>query len=209
MLGTTACDSTTHRTLAALDGNARLRITRARAKARRRVWSLLHLRPGGFPRLTVMGKRLTGWIVIDLDATIILSASKKEGAKATFKKTFGSHPLAAWCANTQESPAMVLREGNAGSNTAVDHLTVLGAALAQVPQACHAKILVRVDGAGATHELLEHIEKLNTARRTVRYLVGWTVTTDDETAIAKIPEHAWEAALRQDGETQEGYGIAN
>jgi hypothetical protein len=103
---------------------------------------------------------------------------------------------------------MLLREGNAGSNTAVDHLTVLGAALAQVPHACHAKILIRIDGAGATHELLEHIEKLNTARRTVRYLVGWTITTDDESAIATIPAYAWEAALRQDGEIQQGYGIA-
>lgn len=59
------------------------------------MWSLLHLRPGGFPWLTVAGKRLTGWIVIDIDATIILAASKEQGAKATFKKTFGFHPLAA------------------------------------------------------------------------------------------------------------------
>jgi hypothetical protein len=208
VLGTPASDSTAHRALAAQDEPARLRIAKARAKARRHVWSLLHRRPGGFPWLTVVGKILTGWIVIDLDATIILAASKKEGAKATFKKTFGFHPLAAWCANTQESLAMLLREGNAGSNTAVDHLTVLGAALAQVPHACHAKILIRIDGAGATHELLEHIEKLNTARRTVRYLVGWTITTDDESAIATIPAYAWEAALRQDGEIQQGYGIA-
>ncbi|WP_322973874.1 hypothetical protein [Actinacidiphila oryziradicis] len=33
------------------------------------------------------GKRLTGWIVIDMDATIIVSSSKKQGAAATFKKT--------------------------------------------------------------------------------------------------------------------------
>jgi hypothetical protein len=85
---------------------------------------------------------------------------------------------------------------------------VLTAALAQVPGSAHAKILIRVDGAGATHELLEHVEKLNTARRTVRYLVGWTITDADERAIATLPEQAWEAALRQDGEVQEGYAIA-
>lgn len=208
VLGAPASDSTGHRVLREWNGNTRLRIARARAKARRHVWSLLHLRPGGFPWLTVAGKRLTGWIVIDMDATIILSSSKKQGATATFKKTFGFHPLAAWCANTQESLAMLLREGRAGSNTAADHLRVLSDALAQVPGSAHAKILIRLDGAGATHELLEHIEKLNTARRTVRYLVGWTVTDADEHAIATLPGQAWEAALRQDGEVQEGYAIA-
>jgi hypothetical protein len=170
VLGTPASDSTAHRTLAALDEAARARIAKARARVRRHVWSLLHPRPGGFPWLTVAGKRLTGWIVVDLDATIILAASKKEGAKATFKKTFGLHPLAAWCANTQESLAMLLREGNAGSNTVADHLTVLAAALAQIPGSSRAKILIRVDGAGATHELLRYLEALNTARRTVRWV---------------------------------------
>lgn len=66
------------------------------------------------------GKRLTGWIVIDIDATIILSASDKVGAAVTFKKTWGFHPLAAWCANTQESLSMLLRRGNAGLNTVAD-----------------------------------------------------------------------------------------
>jgi hypothetical protein len=208
VLGTAASDSTAHRALTALDETARARIAKARARIRRHVWALLQLRPGGFPWLSVAGKRLAGWIVIDIDATIILAASKKEGAKATFKKTFGFHPLAAWCANTQESLAMLLREGNAGSNTVADHLTVLTAALTQIPGSSHAKILVRVDGAGATHELLKHLEKLNTKRRTVRYLVGWTITGDDETAIARLPERAWEAALRQDGSIQKDYGIA-
>lgn len=208
ILGRAASDSTAHRTLAALDERGRMRIARARAKVRRHVWSLLHLRPGGFPWLTVAGKRLTGWIVVDLDATIILAASKKEGATKTFKKTFGFHPLAAWCANTEESLAMLLREGNAGSNTAADHVRVLTDALAQIPHASAAKILVRIDGAGATHELLEHLEQLNTARRTVRYLVGWTVTGDDEKAIAKLPNGAWEAALKQDGTVHDDYGIA-
>jgi hypothetical protein len=63
----------------------------------------------------VAGKRLTGWIVIDIDATLITAHSAKAGAAVTFKKTFGHHPLAAWCANTSESLAMLLRPGNAGS----------------------------------------------------------------------------------------------
>ena len=142
------------------------------AAVREHVWKLLSARPGGFPWLGVAGKLLTGWVVIDLDATLITAHSDKAGAAPTFKKGFGFHPLAAWCANTHECLTMLLRPGNAGSNTVADHLKVLADAIAQIPPDRRAKILVRVDGAGATHELLEHLRSLNTNRRTVRYTVG-------------------------------------
>ncbi len=64
-----------------------MKIAKARARARRHVWSLLRVWPGGLPWLTVAGRRLTGWIVIDLDATIITSASKKAGAAVTFENS--------------------------------------------------------------------------------------------------------------------------
>ncbi|WP_406729238.1 hypothetical protein WJ438_38450 [Streptomyces sp. GD-15H] len=80
MFGLAASDSTARRTLAGLDEATLAKIAKVRARVRRQVWSLLRLRPGGFPWLVVAGKRLTGWIVIDLDATIITSASKKAGA---------------------------------------------------------------------------------------------------------------------------------
>ncbi|MEU5547626.1 transposase [Streptomyces sioyaensis] len=118
------------------------KIAKARARVRRHVWTLLHLRAGAFPRLAVAGKRLTGWTVIDIDTTIITAASKKTGAAATFKKTFGFHPMAAWCANTTESLAMLLRPGN----TVADHIAVLTDALTQIPGSSVAKTLVRVDG---------------------------------------------------------------
>lgn len=197
-------DSTTRRTLTAMDAEVLAKIAEARARVRRHVWSLLYLRPGGFPWLTVPGKHLHRWIVIDMDATIITAASKKQGATATWKKTFGSHPLAAWCSNTGECPAMWLRPGSAGSNTVADHLRVLAAALAQIPGASTAKILVRVDGAGATHALHEHPRDLNTMRRTVHFTTGWTITDEDEKAIARLPETAWETSIKQDGELQEG-----
>ncbi|MFJ2034117.1 transposase [Streptosporangium sp. NPDC087985] len=196
LFGVAPSDSTTRRALTGLDEAMLARIAKARARVRRRVWGLLHLRPGGFPWLTVAGKRLRGWIVIDIDATIITSASDKSGAAVTFKKTYGFHPLACWCANTQESLAMLLRAGNAGSNTVADHVRVLSDALAQIPNSCQAKILVRVDGAGATHDLLTHLEGLNTTRRTVRYLVGWTITEADEQAIARLATHARRRHLR-------------
>jgi hypothetical protein len=119
----------------------------------------------------------------------------------------GGNPLGAWCANATESLAMLLREGNAGANTGADHIRALTGALAQIPHSSSAKILVRVDGAGATHDLLTHLEALNTARRTVRYTVGWKIGEADEQAIAKLPETAWETSLHQDGTLQDGYAV--
>ena len=86
LFGSAASDSTARRTLAALDEAVLAKIAKARARVRRHVWTLLHLRPGGFPWLTVAGKRLTGWIVIDLDATVITAASKKAGAAVTLSE---------------------------------------------------------------------------------------------------------------------------
>ncbi|MFZ3492017.1 IS1380 family transposase [Streptomyces sp. 5.8] len=208
IFGPPVSDSTTRRALAAMDTATANGIARVRARVRRHVWTLLELRPGGFPWLTVAGKRLHRWVVIDMDATIITAESKKQGATATWKKSFGFHPLAAWCANTGECLAMLLRPGNAGSNTVADHLRVLSGALAQIPGQATAKILVRVDGAGASHELHEHLAALNTRRRTVRFTTGWTITEADEKAIAKLPETAWETSLKQDGSVQEGYFVA-
>jgi len=68
LFGPSASDSTARRTLTALDETVLAKIAKARARVRQHVWILLHLRPGGFPWLTVAGKRLTGWIVIDIDA---------------------------------------------------------------------------------------------------------------------------------------------
>ena len=176
VLGAPASDSTLWRILAALDQAAHTHIAKARARIRRHVWTRLHLRPGGFPWLNTAGEHLKGWIIVDVDATVITSASDKEGARGTFKRTYGHHPLAAWCSNTGESLTTLLRTGNAGSNTVADHLTVIGAALAQIPGQADAKLLFRIDGAGATHDLLAHLEELTTTHRTVRYTVGWTIT---------------------------------
>ena len=201
-------DSTIHRMLTAIDARAAGRIVRARAVARKIAWGLIAAREQGFPWVAVAGKTLTGWVVIDLDATIITAASKKEGATGTFKGTFGHHPLAAWCANTFECLAMVLRPGNAGANDAADHVRVLTAALRQLPRVGYRKILVRIDGAGATHALLDHLEALNTRVRRVVYTVGWKITAADEAAIAHLPEQAWTIAATQAGEAKPGYAVA-
>jgi len=61
---------------------------------------------------------------IDLDATLVTAHSEKENAAPTFKRGFGFHPLWAFADHGQEGTgeplAVLLRAGNAGSNTAVD-----------------------------------------------------------------------------------------
>jgi len=208
VLGGQASDSTLWRTLEEIDAKTREEIGKARTRVRVRVWALLEAREAGFPWITVLGKQLTGWVVIDMDATVITAASKKEGAAGTFKKTFGHHPLAAWCGNTLECLAMMLRPGNAGSNTASEHAGVLGEALRQVPSRFRRKILVRLDGAGASHEFIEHLTRLSTARRKVYFTSGFPITDADENAIGQLPGKAWGPTFEQDGTFDEHAEVA-
>ena len=60
-------------------------------------------------------------IQVDIDATVVRAHSEKEQAAPTWNKTFGIHPLAAFAdhgAGAGTALAIVLRPGNAGSNTA-------------------------------------------------------------------------------------------
>ncbi len=81
-------------------------------------------------------------MVVDLDATIVIAHSEKEQAAPTWKKTFGFHPMTAWAdhgaSGNGEPLAIVLRAGNAGSNTAADHVEAARLALAQLPGTCAA-----------------------------------------------------------------------
>jgi Transposase DDE domain group 1 len=121
LLGTAPSGPAVRRALdLAGDRRTRDRIARARARARSRAWDLVWQASCGFPWLEVAGKTLTGWVVIDMDATLITAHSPaKENAAPTCKKKkgYGFHPLGAWCRNTRECLAMKLRPGNAGSNT--------------------------------------------------------------------------------------------
>jgi hypothetical protein len=191
LLGDGASDSKSWRALGEIDDRARLGIARARARIRAQVWDLLADRAEGFPWLSILGKELTGWVTIDLDATIITASSKKQGAARTYKGSYGFRPLAAWCANTFETRAKMLRPGNAGSNTVADHLAVIADALAGLPRGYRSKILIRIDGAGASHGLIEHLLGLGTSRRTVAFTSGFTITETEEQTIADLPEEAW------------------
>ncbi len=77
----------------------------------------------------------------------------KEKAAPTFKRGFGFHPLWAFVdhgeAGTGELVAVMLRPGNAGSNTAIDRRQALHEALSGLPcdPSCRgrAEALVRTD----------------------------------------------------------------
>jgi hypothetical protein len=208
VLGPEPSDTTVRRTLELADPRALDKIARARAAVRAHVWQLICATPAGFPWLRVAGKLLAGWLVIDLDGTLITARSDKEGAAPTFKSGYGFHPLGAWLANTAESLAMLLRPGNAGSNTFADHLCVLTAAIRQIPARMRSRLLVRVDGAGASHELISHLLSLATPRRRVLFTCGWAITGADEQAIGLLPSGAWQAAVDQDGAVQHDKHVA-
>ncbi|HSZ39517.1 MAG TPA: hypothetical protein VK817_06135 [Trebonia sp.] len=44
---------------------------------------MIETTPGGFPWLEIAGKALPGWLVIDMDATLVTARSDKEGAEPT------------------------------------------------------------------------------------------------------------------------------
>ncbi len=103
---------------------------------------------------------------------------------------------------------MLLRPGNAGSNTFADHLSVLTAAIRQIPARMRSRLLVRVDGAGASHELIGHLLSLSSRYRTVLFTCGWAITEADEQAIRLLSAAAWQAAVDQDGTVQEDKHVA-
>jgi hypothetical protein len=153
--------------------------------------------------------------VIDVDATLVTSHSEKECAAPTFKRGFGFHPLWAFVDHGQQGTgeplAFLLRAGNAGSNTVVDHISVLRAALAQLPGHADGRrpgknVLIRIDGAGGTHELLAWL-----TRRRLAYSVGFALPgdlTSIQTTLATIPDTAWEPAYDADRQPREGAFVA-
>ena len=140
--------------------------------------------------------------MIDVDAHVLVCHSEKEHAAATFKHTFGYHPLLAFCDNTGEFLSAILRPGNAGSNTATDHITVLDAALTQIPDRYRHghPILIRADGAGCTKAFLAHVRGLRGTGVACEFSVGWTITGREHDAIAVLRAADWSAAVDTDGE---------
>jgi hypothetical protein len=176
------------------------RITAAVTAFRRWWWGLLAARDEGFPWLTVAGQQLTGVTVVDLDASVVLAASEKENAVPTYKGGIGFCPNLACCDNTDDVLALDARPGNATANCAQDNIALLDCAVSRLPGRFRRRLLIRLDGAGFSHELLEHIATGGGKRgRHWEFSVGWACTDTELDAIAQLPAEAWSPGIDQSG----------
>jgi hypothetical protein len=196
LFGAVASTSTAWRVLAeevAGDPRGIAGLWSALARVRERAWAL--------------GAAPAGPLILDVDATLVEAHSEKQGAAPTYKQGFGFHPLGVWLDRgdgTGEALAAILRPGNAGANTAADHLAVLGMALLGLPK--HARgqpILVRADAAGATHAFVDEL-----VRRKLWFSIGFDCDQRVQTAILALPEQAWQPALDPDGRPRRGAWVA-
>ncbi len=201
--GPVASDPVVSRLVAALAADAprALKAIRAaRAAARQRAWELAgDAAPGAGG----------GQVTVDIDATIVTACSEKENAAATWKKTWGFHPLASFADHgpdgSGEPLAIMLRPGNAGSNTAADHIEATRLSLAQLPRHLRRRVLIRTDSGGGTHGFLAW---LTSPGRRLAYSVGFTITEDAQDAILAIPARAWTPAYDADGQVRPGAWVA-
>jgi hypothetical protein len=157
------------------------------------------------------------WLHIDIDATLVIDHSdNKTGAAPTWKKSFGLHPLLAFLDRPQiaggEALAGLLRNGNAGSNTASDHVIVLEQALASLPARWRPdpldpgapKVLVRCDTAGSTHEFADACREQG-----VGFSFGYPVDARVQDAVDTLNlGDAWYPAIDTDGGIRDGAWVA-
>ncbi|WP_157633341.1 IS1380 family transposase [Tessaracoccus flavus] len=206
--GPVASDPTVSRLIATLaeDADKAIKaIAGARQQARARAWALAGQHAPDYETSA------EDPVVIDLDASLITAHSEKQQAAATFKRGFGFHPLMAFADHgpegTGEALVVHLRPGNAGSNTATDHITVTKAALAQLPEKNPRpgrRVLVRADGAGGTKEFTRWL-----ATHRMAYSVGFTLPLDTSTLYQQIPDWVWVPALNADRQAREGADLAD
>ncbi|MFI2458131.1 hypothetical protein [Streptomyces sp. NPDC019539] len=103
-----------------------------------------------------------------------------------------------------EPVAVLLRPGNAGSNTAADHIEAarLG------PEAATEEVQARTADADphrlgrGTHEFLDWMSPAAGGS------VGMTITDAIHAAVLKVPASAWTPAVEPDGEVRDGAWVA-
>ncbi|MGW3876190.1 IS1380 family transposase [Streptomyces sp. NPDC005055] len=204
VFGPVASDPTVSRlidTLATAGPKALSAIRSARAEVREHVWSMAEN----------VAPDAAGQVIVDLDGVLVLAHSEKQDATATWKKTFGHHPLMGFVdhgnGGSGEPVAGLLRPGNAGSNTAADHITTAQLALAQLPKKYRRgrQTLIRTDSAGGTHQFTAWLAQRG---RWLSYSVGMTITDAIHEAVLKVPPAAWTAAGEPGGEIRDGAWVA-
>src|SRR4051812_25847275 len=209
VFGRVASDPTVSRTIDALAADpaaALAAIDAARASARARAWELAGAHA---PDHSIDARRP---LVIDVDATLVTAHSEKEQAAPTFKKGYGFHPLWAFADHGQDGTgeplSVQLRKGNAGSNTATDHITVVRAALKQLPghrpgRRPGRQVLVRADAGGGTHAFVQWL-----VGQRLQYSIGFGLPTDFADQLEHIPDQVWTPAYDGDGRLREGAHVA-
>jgi hypothetical protein len=195
LFGGIASHSTATRLLHALGEDEHASIRAARRDARERAWSL-----GVRPET----------VTLDFDAQLLECHTEKEGGGPHRKGGFGFHPLHCFLDETGEHLAGLLRPGNAGSNTAADHVTVLEQALVQLPAELADRerdeplpILARADAAGATHAFARALRE-----QRIDFSLGYYVDERVGQAALTLPKKRWLPALDPDDETREGAWVA-
>jgi hypothetical protein len=195
LFGAVASQSTATRLLHALGERELDAIREARRRARERAWRL-----GARPAT----------VTLDFDAQLLECHTEKEGGGPHRKSGFGFHPLHCFVDETGEHLAGLLRPGNAGANTAADHIVVLDAALAQLPPDLRdrdveapAAILARSDSAGATHAFAAALRT-----QKIRFSLGYPVDERVGQAAVALPRRAWKRAVDGEGDPRRGAWVA-
>ena len=199
-------DSTVFRTFHEFNAVTREGIAEAMAEMRSKVWSRSSLTTGKGP------------VILDIDASLVeIHTDTKEHAAPTRKGGFGFHPMLCFADATGEMLSGLLRPGNAGANTAADHVTVLDQAIAQLPteiatghragddaDQTERTIVVRADSAGCTEAFLSACRARN-----VSFFVTARSNPQVTSAICDAIgiDQVWEPALTQDGEPRHGASV--
>ncbi len=198
LFGEVASDSTLYRTITAITSTVLADLNIATAPVRTSMWQRM--------ATTVGNDR----VVLDIDASLVeIHSENKTGTAATYKGGFGFAPMFCFADATGETLAGLLRPGNAAANTVADHLTVLDAAIDQLPAEVAAGhhdgdnkndvrrlVQVRADSAGCTRGFVDGCRERN---------IGFAVVARSipkiHTAISKIKgnDRRWRQATRATG----------
>ena len=205
LFGSVASDSTLYRTFRSIDADTLAKLWEAMAEVRAEVWRRDAATTG------------TATVVLDIDGSLHqVHSENKEQAAANYKGGYGFHPIYCFADATGEALAVNLRPGNAGANNIADHVALLDAAIAGLPEEIavghrcgddpalvRRPIQVRTDSAGCT-DFVWHARNRN-----VGFAVIARSNASIHAAISRIAfdADAWQPALRQDGEERPGAAV--
>jgi len=177
-------------------------ITRACAEARERAWAA-----GAGPNGSTL--------IVDIDATLISAIDSKQDTGANYKGGYGFHSLVAVCAETGEVFDAMLRPGNAGSNTAADHVELLDRVVDALPSQwgvghniddtttrLDKRIVVRCDTAGASGWFIEHC-----IARNLEFSFGYQIDCRVRDGLLLAQEEHWTPARDRNANPRPGSEI--